>query len=54
MSLCRCVPLCNNFDYEQAYALHLRGLLIPDLKILLCPDSQEEKRQWLDKLEVAG
>lgn len=39
---------------EKSYALHLRGLLIPELKILLCPDSLEDRRQWLDKLEIAG
>lgn len=38
----------------QAYALHLQGLLIPDLRLLLCPDSMDEKRLWLEKLEAAG
>eukprot|EP00731_Ephydatia_muelleri_P015537 Em0008g1257a len=39
---------------EKAYALHLQGLLIPDLRLLLCPDSMDEKRLWLEKLEAAG
>ena len=38
----------------QAYNLYLRGELMGEIDVLLCPSTAEEKRTWLEKLQQAG
>lgn len=37
----------------QPLSLYLKGLLV-DVEIVLCPQSMEEKRVWLESIQQAG